>query len=84
MTAAYLKTRSRSSLQKGRTIAQAHPYAVAAAANAGALAISAFVNRHLANPPAGQFLEVNGPPSDCYRYSHVCDQRSGGGYGNNE
>jgi hypothetical protein len=57
MTAAYLKTRSPRSLQKGRTIAQAHPYVVAAAATAGALAISAFVNRHLAknaendNPP---------------------------------
>ena len=67
MTAAHLKTRSPSSLaDKGREIAQAHPYAVAAAATVGALAISALVNRHLArnaendNPPAGQFLEVNG------------------------
>jgi pimeloyl-ACP methyl ester carboxylesterase len=39
---------------------------VAAAATVGALAVSALVNRHLAknaendNPPAGQFLEVNG------------------------
>jgi pimeloyl-ACP methyl ester carboxylesterase len=66
MTAAYLKTRSPRSLHKGRTIAQAHPYVVAAAATLGALAISALVNRRLAkkaendNPPAGQFLEVNG------------------------
>ena len=60
MSAAYLKTRSpRSLAHKGRTIAQAHPYVVAAAATVGALAISALVNRHLAksaendNPPAG-------------------------------
>ena len=51
---------------KARTIAQAYPYVVAAAATAGALAVSALVNRRLArnaendNPPAGQFLEVNG------------------------
>jgi len=60
MTAAHLKARSQ------RSIARAHPYVVAAAATVGALAISALVNRHLAknaendNPPAGQFLEVNG------------------------
>jgi pimeloyl-ACP methyl ester carboxylesterase len=67
MTAAHLNTRSPKSLaHKGRTMAQAHPYVVAAAATVGALAISALVNRHLAkiaendNPPAGQFLEVNG------------------------
>ena len=67
MNAAYLKTRSpRSLAHKGHTIAQAHPYVVAAAATVGALAISALVNRRLAknaendNPPAGQFLEVNG------------------------
>src|SRR3979411_314269 len=67
MTAAHLKTRSpRYLAHNGRTIAQAHPYVVAAAATVGALAISALVNRHLAkgaendNPPAGQFLEVNG------------------------
>jgi pimeloyl-ACP methyl ester carboxylesterase len=46
--------------------AQVRPYVVAAAATAGALAIAALVNRRLArnaesdNPPAGQFLEVNG------------------------
>jgi len=67
MTAAQLETRSpRSLAPKSRRIAQAHPYAVAAAATVGALAISALVNRHLAksaendNPPAGRFLEVNG------------------------
>ena len=67
MTVAYLRTPSpRSLATKARTIARAHPYAVAAAATAGALAISALVNRRLArnaendNPPAGQFLEVNG------------------------
>src|SRR6202049_3847006 len=60
MTAAHLKTRS------PRSIARAHPYVVAAAATVGALAISALINRHLAkkaetdNPPAGQFLEVDG------------------------
>ena len=67
MTAAHLKKRSpRSLADKGRTMAQAHPYVVAAAATAGVLAISALVNRHLAknaesdNPPVGQFMEVNG------------------------
>jgi pimeloyl-ACP methyl ester carboxylesterase len=67
MTAAYLRTRSpRPLANKARTIAQLHPYAVAAAATTGALAILALVNRRLArnaendNPPAGQFLEVNG------------------------
>ena len=67
MTAAHLRTPPpRSLADKARTIAQAHPYVVAAAATAGALAISALVNRRLArnaendNPPAGQFLEVNG------------------------
>ena len=67
MTAAHLRTRSPKSLpHRGRTIAQAHPYVVAAAATVGALAVSALVNRRLAkkaengNPPAGQFLEVNG------------------------
>ena len=67
MTAAYLRTRSpRPVANKARTIAQSHPYAVAAAVTAGVLAISALVNRRLArnaendNPPAGQFLEVNG------------------------
>ena len=67
MAAAHLRTRSpRSLATTARTIAQEHPYVVAAAATAGALAISALVNRRLAknaendNPPAGQFLEVNG------------------------
>jgi pimeloyl-ACP methyl ester carboxylesterase len=67
MTAAHLKTRSPRFLALGgRTTAQAHPYLVAAAATAGALALSALVNRHLAkraeqdNLPAGQFMEVNG------------------------
>jgi pimeloyl-ACP methyl ester carboxylesterase len=71
MTAAQLKTRARrsvrSSLALNRpTLAQAHPYVVAAAATVGALAISALINRQLAknaesdNPPAGQFLEIDG------------------------
>jgi pimeloyl-ACP methyl ester carboxylesterase len=67
MTAIDLKTRSPKSLaDKGRAIANTHPYAVAAAAAVGALAVSALVNRHLArnaekdNPPAGQFMQVNG------------------------
>src|SRR6267142_5688208 len=67
MTAAPFQTRSlRSLAHKSRTITQAHPYAVGAAATIGALALLALVNRRLAknaendNPPAGQFLEVNG------------------------
>ena len=67
MTAAQIKTRSpRSTADKCRTCVQAHPYALAAAAAAGALGISALVNRHHAkkaendNPPAGEFLYVNG------------------------
>jgi pimeloyl-ACP methyl ester carboxylesterase len=67
MTAIHLKTRSpRSLADKGRAIAKAHPYVVAAATTVGALAIAALVNRHLAknaekeNLPAGHFLEVNG------------------------
>jgi len=67
MPAVHLKSRSSTSLaDKVRPIAQAHPYAVAAAATVGTLAMSALINRHLAknaendNPPAGQFLEVNG------------------------
>lgn len=67
MTAAYLKTCSPKTLaEKGHTIAEAHPYLVAAAATVGALAISALVNSRLArnaeseNPPAGQFLEIDG------------------------
>ena len=68
--AAYFQTRSSGSLthlaHKGRRIAEAHPYAVAAVATAGALAMLALVNRRLArnaendNPPAGQFVEVGG------------------------
>jgi pimeloyl-ACP methyl ester carboxylesterase len=67
MTAGRLTRRSRTSLAfKGRTIANAHPYALAAAVTVGVLAITALVNRSLAktaerdNPPTGQFLEVNG------------------------
>ncbi len=67
MSATRLKTRSPVSLaRKSLTRAQAHPYTVAAAATVGALALSAFVNRRLANkaendnPPAGRFLDVNG------------------------
>jgi alpha-beta hydrolase superfamily lysophospholipase len=67
MTPARLKLRSRISLAStGRTIANTHPYALAAAVTVGVLAISALVNRHLAktaghnNPPTGRFLEVNG------------------------
>jgi pimeloyl-ACP methyl ester carboxylesterase len=67
MTATRIRARSPRSLSpKTRTIARAHPYAVAAAATVAALAVSAMVNRHFArnaetdNPPAGRFLEVNG------------------------
>ena len=63
MSAAHTKPRSRVSLA---SIANAHPYALAATATVGALAISALANRRLAqaaerdNPPTGQFLKVNG------------------------
>jgi pimeloyl-ACP methyl ester carboxylesterase len=67
MTAVQLKIRSpRGLTQKGLTTVQAHPFVAAAVATVGVLAISAFVNRHLGkkaehdNPPAGQFLAVNG------------------------
>jgi pimeloyl-ACP methyl ester carboxylesterase len=67
MTAAHVQLRSpRSLAHHGRTIAQTHPYVVAAATALGALAVAALVNRCLAknaendNPPAGHFLEVNG------------------------
>ena len=68
--AAHFQTRPPRSVARlahqGRWMAQAHPYAVAAVATAGALAMLALVNRRLArnaendNPPAGQFLEING------------------------
>ena len=51
---------------RAQTILQARPRLAAGAAAVGALALSALVNRQLArnaerdNPPAGQFLEVNG------------------------
>ena len=67
MTAAHVQLRSpRSLAHHGRTIAQTHPYVVAAATALGALAVADLVNRCLAknaendNPPAGHFLEVNG------------------------
>src|ERR1700712_5379785 len=67
MTATHLTRRSRVSLvQKGRAIAKRHPYLAAATATAGILAVTALVNRRWArnaesdNPPAGQFLEVDG------------------------
>src|SRR6185312_5060733 len=67
MCAVHLEAPSPTSLAgRGRAIAQAHPYAVGAAATVGALAILALINRRLAkntekdNPPAGRFLEVNG------------------------
>jgi hypothetical protein len=53
-------------IDQGRGAARAHPYIAATAATIGALAVSALVNRHLAqkavrdNPPQGQFLEING------------------------
>lgn len=67
MVVAHLKPRSpRSLVPRARTTSRAGPYIMAAAATVSALAISALVNRRLAkkaendNPPAGQFLEVNG------------------------
>jgi pimeloyl-ACP methyl ester carboxylesterase len=61
------KTRSPRLLSIGsRTIAQAHPFAIAGVTTIGALAVAALINRRLArdaehdNPPAGRFLEVNG------------------------
>ena len=52
--------------RSSRKVAEGHPYAVAAAVAAGALAATALFNRHFAkkaeqdNPPTGQFLEVDG------------------------
>jgi pimeloyl-ACP methyl ester carboxylesterase len=68
MSSARLETRSSSiSLaRKARSLMREHPYATAGAATVGALAALALINRHLArkaekdNPPAGQFLDVNG------------------------
>ena len=67
MTATHLTKRSPVSLaQQGRAIAKRHPYLAAATATAGILAVTALVNRRWArnaesdNPPAGQFLEVDG------------------------
>src|SRR6202790_3294765 len=72
MTAAPFKPpATRSFVGRSRTIAQAHPYTVAAAATVGALAISALVNRHLAkkaehdNPPTGRFLQIDGVRLRC-------------------
>ena len=54
------------SVRRDRNAAAGHSYAVAAIVAAGALAATALLNRHLAkkaehdNPPAGQFLEVDG------------------------
>jgi pimeloyl-ACP methyl ester carboxylesterase len=51
---------------RSNTFARKHPYVAAAAAAAGALAVSALVNRQLAknaeaqNPPAGRFLNIDG------------------------
>src|ERR1700744_6340220 len=53
-------------IDQARGAPRAHPYLTATAATIGALALSALVNRHLAqkavrdNPPQGQFLEING------------------------
>jgi pimeloyl-ACP methyl ester carboxylesterase len=58
---AYVSSRSRS-----RKVAAGNSYAFAAVVAAGALAATALLNRHLAkkaeqdNPPAGQFLDVDG------------------------
>jgi pimeloyl-ACP methyl ester carboxylesterase len=67
MAAVRFKPRRRRSVaSNGLTIAKVHPYAITAAVTLGALAISALVNRRLAqnaerdNPPAGKFVEVNG------------------------
>src|ERR1700737_2746087 len=57
---------TRSFVGRSRTIAQAHPYTVTAAATVGALAISALVKRPRAkkgehdNPPPGRFLKIDG------------------------
>jgi pimeloyl-ACP methyl ester carboxylesterase len=54
------------SVSRNRNVAAGPSYAVAAAVAAGALAAAALLNRHLAkkaehdNPPAGQFLDVDG------------------------
>jgi pimeloyl-ACP methyl ester carboxylesterase len=54
------------SVSRNRNVAAGPSYAVAAVVAAGALAAAALLNRHLAkkaehdNPPAGQFLDVDG------------------------
>ena len=54
------------SVRRNRRSGAGHSYAVAAMVAAGALAATALLNRHLAkkaehdNPPAGQFLDVDG------------------------
>ena len=59
-------SRLQTSAKRNRNAAAGHPYVVAAVVAAGALAVTAFLNRRLAkkaeqdNPPAGQFLEVEG------------------------
>src|SRR5688572_3654373 len=63
----HAKTRQSSSFAE-RQVARfrSHPYVGAGAVTIGALAVSALVNRHFANkaerqnPPAGQFIEVDG------------------------
>jgi pimeloyl-ACP methyl ester carboxylesterase len=53
-------------VRRDRNAAAGHSYALAAVIAAGALAATALLNRHLAkkaehdNPPAGQFLQVDG------------------------
>jgi pimeloyl-ACP methyl ester carboxylesterase len=59
-------SRLQTSARRNRNTAAGHSYAVAAVVAAGALAATALLNRLLAkkaeqdNPPAGQFLEVDG------------------------
>jgi pimeloyl-ACP methyl ester carboxylesterase len=59
-------SRLQTSAKRNRNAAAGHSYVVAAVVAAGALAATAFLNRRLAkkaeqdNPPAGQFLEVDG------------------------
>ncbi len=60
------KTQPSSLTERQAAGLRSHPYAVAGAVTIGALAVSALVNRHFANkaerqnPPAGQFIEVDG------------------------
>ena len=52
--------------RRGKSLSKTHPFLLAAAATTAALVVTALINRRLAksaeraNPPAGQFMDVDG------------------------